>query len=237
MPFDQIAGFYDDLMASVPYDAWIEYVHLVCAYAGLRPRSVLDVCCGTGTMAEAFAQGGLETVGVDLSAPMVEVARQKGLAEYFVADVRSFRLGREFDLAYSFFDSLNYVATLDGLREALDSVARHVVPGGAFLFDLNTGYAFEQRMFDQQERSARAAVKYRWRGEYDPVTRLIEVHMDFRHGGRTVTETHVQRAHSDEEVRQGLADAGFVGVECFDGFSLNPPTRRSDRVHYLARRG
>lgn len=224
-------------MASVPYGAWLEYLKLVHAYAGRKPASILDVCCGTGTMAEALALEGLDVAGVDASEPMIRVARRKGMATYHVGDVTSVRLGRTFEAAFSFFDSLNYVASLPGLRAALESVALHLEPGATFVFDLNTAYAFQQRMFDQRQGSKRAAVQYAWKGEYDEESRIIRVDMWFESGGKEFRELHVQRAHSDDEVRAGLADAGFVDVEAFDAFTLSPPKRRSDRVHYLARRG
>jgi SAM-dependent methyltransferase len=235
--FDQIAPFYDELMGNVPYGAWLEYLLLVHAYASVRPKSVLDVCCGTGTLTEALAAQGYEAVGVDLSSAMVQVARRKGMARYHVGDVRTFDLGTTFDAAFSFFDSLNYVADLDGFRSAVRRVAAHLRAGGTFLFDLNTAYAFEQRMFDLRERSSKASVQYDWVGDYDPGERIIRVSMDFRVGGRTVHDEHVQRAHSHEEVLAALADAGFASCEVFDGFTLNPPTDDSDRLHYLAIRG
>lgn len=237
MSFLDIAPFYDDLMSNIPYDTWIEYLHLVHAYAGVRPRSILDVCCGTGTMAATLQAEGYDVVGFDKSERMIEIARTKPGPEFLVADATDFGLGRTFDAAYSFFDSLNYIVTLEGLQRAVQHVCAHLKSGGTFLFDLNTAYAFEHRMFDQRERSRKAKVTYDWKGEYDPETRLIHVSMDFQVSGKDYREVHVQRAHSSEEVVVAMAGAGFSQIEVFDGFTLNPPTKKSDRLHYLGRKG
>lgn len=235
--FGVVASFYDDLMANVPYNSWVEYLHLVHAYAGVRPRSILDVCCGTGTMAAMLHAEGYEASGIDLSAEMIAVAATKPGPRFLVADATTFDLGRTFDAAFAFFDSLNYIATLEGLRSAIRRVACHLESGGTFLFDLNTAYAFEHRMFDQREGSKSSRVAYKWKGDYDPESRIIQVNMDFVVDGERHNEVHVQRAHSSEEVIAAMADAGFSRIEVFDAFSLNPPTKRSDRLHYLGAKG
>ncbi|MBX3112481.1 MAG: methyltransferase domain-containing protein [Fimbriimonadaceae bacterium] len=237
--FGPIAPHYDVLMANVPYDMWAGYYRLLLATIEHQPDRLLDVCCGTGNVAELMVEAGYEVVGFDIAPGMVDAARRKAAEKgldigYHVADARTVDLGQTFDGAFSFFDSLNYVADLDGFRAAVDRVAKHLEPGGSFIFDLNTSYAFEEAMFDQVELRRNAKIRYQWKGDYDPSTRVIHVDMTFWRDGEEIHETHVQRAHSDEEVRQALADAGFTQVRAFESYTLDPPRKRSDRVHYAA---
>ncbi|MER3414565.1 MAG: hypothetical protein C4341_10155 [Armatimonadota bacterium] len=239
--FTHIAPWYDALMSSVPYSMWLAYLKLVWSYCAAEPRSVLDVCCGTGRMSRMLAVEGYAVAGVDLSAAMILEARRRAAEEglpiqYEVSDAAEFQLGMVFDAAFSFFDSLNYITQPDRLRLAFERVRKHLAPGGPFLFDLNTAYAFEKRMFDQKETRADAAVRYRWRGEWDPRTRLCSVTMDFEVEGKQFREVHVQRAHSEDEVERFLHESGFDRVEMFDAYTLSPPRKRSDRIHVLARR-
>src|ERR1035438_5250705 len=58
---------------------------------------VLELACGTGRLTIPIAQSGVEIVGADLSASMLEVARGKARrtgvhVEFFEADMRSFEL-------------------------------------------------------------------------------------------------------------------------------------------------
>ncbi|MGE0000969.1 MAG: class I SAM-dependent methyltransferase [Fimbriimonadaceae bacterium] len=237
MSFGVIASFYDDLMSNIPYTSWIEYLHLVHAYGEVRPHSILDVCCGTGTMAAMLDREGYDLTGFDLSEDMIQVARTKSGPEFHVADATALDLGRTFDAAFAFFDSLNYITTLEGFQKAVARVSAHLGTRGTFLFDLNTAYAFEHRMFDQRERSRKAKVTYDWKGDYDSGTRIIRVQMDFEVAGEKYQEVHVQRAHSSEEVVAAMVGAGFSQIEVFDGFTLNPPTKKSDRLHYFGRKG
>jgi SAM-dependent methyltransferase len=237
--FGPIAPHYDALMSRVPYAMWLEYYKLLLDRQQARPASFLDVCCGTGTLAEMLAGEARDVAGIDLSPAMIAEARTKAVrlgieVAYHTADVRDFDLGRKFGAAYSFFDSLNYVATLDGLRSAVAAVARHIEPGGSFVFDLNTDYAFVNRLFDQQDLRSTSRVRYRWTGEYDPDSRIIRVSMRFWVAGERFQETHVQRAHRHEEVLDALGDAGFVKVQSFHSYTLDPPRKESDRVHYAA---
>ena len=58
--FGPIAPFYDALMHQVPYSMWMSYYELLLVTQQVKPRRVLDVCCGTGTCAEYLADHGYE---------------------------------------------------------------------------------------------------------------------------------------------------------------------------------
>lgn len=235
--FGPIAPFYDDLMQGVPYRMWAGYYQLLLAQQGVRPTRVLDVCCGTGILTEMLSSEGYAMTGFDISEPMIQEARRKASAagleiRYEVADAAEVDLGERFEAAFSFFDSLNYITDLARLRQSVERVYAHLEPGGSFVFDLNTAYAFEARLFDQQDTRPRTRVKYNWVGQYDRSSRIIEVAMEFWVDGEKVVETHVQRAHRPEEIEGMLFDAGFTDLRCYDSYTLDRPHKRSDRVHY-----
>ncbi|HZH97977.1 MAG TPA: methyltransferase domain-containing protein, partial [Fimbriimonadaceae bacterium] len=177
--------------------------------------------------------------GFDLSAPMIERAREKAKLSlrkirYECMDAAEFELGETYDAAFSFFDSLNYITDPERLRHAFKRVAAHLRPGGSFIFDLNTAYAFEAKMFDQKNLKKTAKVRYDWRGDWDPEARIIHVHMKFWSDGGETQETHIQRAHSDEEIRTWMREAGFTDIRRYHSYTLNPARAKSDRVHYTA---
>lgn len=51
-------------------------------------------------------------------------------------DVRNFDLSKTFDLVVAPFRIMQHLATIDDQLRFLESVARHVVPGGRFIFDV-----------------------------------------------------------------------------------------------------
>ncbi|MFS0837124.1 class I SAM-dependent methyltransferase [Paenibacillus sp. 1P03SA] len=92
-------------------------------------ESVLDLGCGTGSLAGQMALLGAEVTGVDFSETMIEEARQKYPELRFeVGDARTYRSGRTFDAVFS-NAALHWVPQAD---EAARTVAEALRPGGRF---------------------------------------------------------------------------------------------------------
>ena len=243
--FGPVTPFYDLLMAGVPYRLWADYLQKVWTRHGQAPRTVLDLACGTGTVSRLLAERGCVVTGVDLSAGMLEAARQRAaearLSIPFVQqDAADLDLGdARFDAAVCLFDSLNYILEPERLQSALARVCAHLQPGGSFLFDVNTEYALAEGMFNQSCTRKGEPLHYRWRSRYNPDTRLCTIRMNFSYddgsGGRQAfTEVHRQRAYSKDELTQWLRAAGFSEVFVYDAYSTDPPKKRSDRLFYFA---
>jgi ubiquinone/menaquinone biosynthesis C-methylase UbiE len=242
--FHKLAPYYDRVMQHVPYGMWVRYIHQLLAAAGMVPRSILDVACGTGTVSIQLAKLGYDVAGVDISPEMIDVAQGKAESmdldiDFRAQDASTMDLGRTFDLAISLFDSLNYITEPDVLARACERVAAHLGRPGLLIFDLNTEYAFTEKLFDQDNLQTDENPIYVWRSAYDRGARICTVSMEFqcREGGkaRAFYETHVQRAYSDDEVRGMLASAGFGEVRWYHAYSMLPPGPRTDRVYYVAR--
>ena len=238
--FGPIAPHYDLLMSKVPYDMWADYYQLLLEQLESKPQRILDVCCGTGAVAELLSIAGYRVTGVDISAGMIEEGIRKAklrkmAIDYHVQDAAEMTFDKTFQGAYSFFDSFNYITDPIRLAMAFKQTAKALEPGSTFIFDLNTSYAFEEGMFDQQELRPKALIKYDWKGQYDPETRIIRVAMKFWREGKEFNEVHVQRAHYHEEVLDYLSDAGFKEIHAFESYTLDPPRKKSDRIHYACK--
>jgi ubiquinone/menaquinone biosynthesis C-methylase UbiE len=239
--FVEVAPYYDELMKNVPYRMWVSYYLLLLAHQQFKPRTILDVCCGTGTMCEMLGREGFEMAGLDLSPGMIAEAQRKAKRKrldiaYAVADAAEFDLGRKFDAALSFFDSLNNILVPERLEQAFQRIAAHLEPGGSWIFDVNTAFAFETDLFDQEYLRPNANLRYIWKGHWDPEAQIIDVNMKFWYRNQEFREVHRQRAYSDQQIRDMLRRSGFVNVHAFHSYTLTPPRERSDRIHYLARR-
>ncbi|HWD40095.1 MAG TPA: class I SAM-dependent methyltransferase, partial [Fimbriimonas sp.] len=229
----------DELMRTVPYKMWVSYYLLLLSHQDVHPKTVLDVCCGTGTMCQMLEKEGFKMSGIDLSPGMIEAAvakarRRKLDIHYEVADASTFSLHRKFDAALSFFDSLNNIVEPEKLQAAFHRVAAHLPPGGSWIFDLNTAYAFSASLFDQQDLRPNAKLQYLWEGDYDPATKIITVNMRFWRDDQEFHEIHRQRAYDEEEIREMLERAGFSTIRVFHSYTLNPPRHKSDRLHFTA---
>jgi ubiquinone/menaquinone biosynthesis C-methylase UbiE len=236
--FKKIAPYYEIVMKSVPYRMWVRYLQEAWRRCGRKPGRVLEVCCGTGKLCRLLAREGYYVVGVDYSKEMIQearrLAREEGLEiAYYVQDVARLRLPEHFDAAFCFFDSLNNITKFTDFRRALQRVRCHLLPGAPFLFDLNTAYAFSEKMFDQEDLSPSSKVRYQWRSHWDPASRLCRVDMDFWVGEESFREVHLQRAYTIEEIEEAMREAGYEGIQIFHAYTFVPPHNKSDRIHVL----
>lgn len=115
-------------------------VPFYCALLEDRPGPVLELGCGTGRVLLELARAGAETVGIDLSAAMLECARERAIAEDLnitlaLADLRSFDLGRTFELVIMPFNVLNHLLDDDSLERTLNTIARHMTPDARLVID------------------------------------------------------------------------------------------------------
>jgi SAM-dependent methyltransferase len=103
------------------------YGHLARELGG----GVLELACGTGRIALALAEAGLEVTGVDISAGMLSVARRKAAARplsvqqrlsFIQQDMSKLNLSRRFGFAFVPARSFQHLLTIDRQRQALEGI-------------------------------------------------------------------------------------------------------------------
>lgn len=190
---------------------------------------------------------GLQVVGVDLSEGMIEQARRKAEAKrvpipFHVQDAAELDLDEEFDICICLYDSLNYILDETCLQSAFNRVFEHLQAGSLFIFDLNTEYAFAESLFNQKCEDVTRTLNYDWVGSYNAETKICEVNMDFivrNEAGEVIEEfkeQHHERAYDLADIKKWLMEAGFDSVRSFNSYSQHAPDKRSDRVHFVARK-
>ena len=93
---------------------------------------VIDLGCGTGLAARAFAGLAGEIIGIDLSPRMIERARATGLyAEVDVAEIAE-GLGRRPDASADLILAADVMTYVHDMAPLLAEVARVLAPGGLF---------------------------------------------------------------------------------------------------------
>ncbi len=89
--FGSVAAKYDRYRPSYP-------AQLIADLVALRPRTVVDVGCGTGKAATLLVERGLDVLGIEVDPKMAEVARTHGITVEVSAFEDWLPSGRSFDL-------------------------------------------------------------------------------------------------------------------------------------------
>lgn len=140
-PYEDLAEFWHEY-SSLRQPDYAPFLASLASQFGLKIKCVLDLACGTGALAERLSMDFAEVVGVDLSEPMLAQARIRyatfSAVQFHKGDFRGFHLNHQFDAAICAFNSLNYLKDEGELRQVFDAVAKHLRPGGLFVFDTMT---------------------------------------------------------------------------------------------------
>ena len=147
--YDALAASYDALTVDVGYRRRADYLARQFRRSAAPVETVLDLACGTGTIACLLAERGYQVVAVDGSEEMlIQAARKAAALErpplFLHQSMPRLRLGMTVDAAVSTLDALNYLTRTADLKETLRRVCRWLRPGGLFLFDVNTPYKFRR---------------------------------------------------------------------------------------------
>jgi ubiquinone/menaquinone biosynthesis C-methylase UbiE len=133
------AQTYDAVVPDWPGE--IDFYQELAAQARSNGRSVLELGCGTGRVAIRLARRGVDVVGLDLSAAMLDVAREKsagmGNVRWVQRDMTSFELGETFGLVIIPGHAFQNVLTAADQVACLESIARHLDPRGTLVVHLD----------------------------------------------------------------------------------------------------
>lgn len=100
---------------------------------------ILDIGCGAGRHSLELARCGFETVGVDISSGLIEVAKNVAVKEnlhatFHVQDARGLEFEGEFDAAICLCEgAFGLAGDEQGHRNILKGVYRALKPGGTFI--------------------------------------------------------------------------------------------------------
>ena len=77
--YEALAASYDGLTYDVTYGEILAFMESILHALGKKPRLVLDLACGTGSMSVLMAQKGYRVIGADLSQEMLTVSYGKAM--------------------------------------------------------------------------------------------------------------------------------------------------------------
>ena len=133
--YQNLAASYDRLTNDVDYAGWVDFAQAILEKEGLKPRTVADLACGTGSATRILAERGYRVTAVDLSESMLTEAMDKcadleSLPTFVHQNLAQLQLPRAVDMAVCFLDSLDYILDPADCEAA---IRREVRPAWRFL--------------------------------------------------------------------------------------------------------
>ena len=220
--YGPLASSYDALTGDVPYGEFADYYEKLLIREGKQSLTLLDLCCGTGTLTYLMAERGHEMIGVDLSEEMLSVAAAKlpdferGIKPIFLCQEASeLDLFGTVDGAYCSLDGMNYL-TPEELPELFHRLHLFIEPEGRLAFDFHSPErlrSLDGGTFVDEDEDMLCL----WRAEFDEEEQALFYGMDiFRRKGRLwdrESEEHVEYVHEPDELISLLEECGFTDVK------------------------
>jgi SAM-dependent methyltransferase len=233
-------AFYYDIVFRRDVSGEVQFLFDLYARRNGRPlRSMIDIACGPGYHAKAFAARGVQSYALDLQPEMIEFARSlephmNTAIHYLACDMRDFTLPAPVDLALNSFDSIDCLETHDQIVSHFRAVARNLTPNGLYVVEVT--HPRDCSMWDygnfqyKGERDG-IGVVIDWavnRPKADPLTQVVEceVVMTVTEGG----ERKIFRERARERfgtVQEFSALARLSGslslLDCYGDYRLDQP--------------
>ena len=233
----RLAALYDAL--NPPGDDTDFYLSL----PGGAPQAILDMGCGTGVLACAFAAAGHQVTGADPAAAMLAVARGRaggGQVRWIGTDAAGLSVPTRFDLIVMTGHVFQLLLGDDDVRAALGTLRRHLASGGRLAFETRNPAVRGWQYWSPAETRERietaagpAGVHYDIRSVTGPLV-TYETCIQFP-GGEQVTVPDTLRFMDQAEVAGFLAGAGLTDVTWYGDWDRSPAGPDSPEIIAVAR--
>ncbi|QHJ71526.1 class I SAM-dependent DNA methyltransferase [Planococcus halotolerans] len=241
MSYGKFASIYDSLMQDIPYDQYVEWVA-----SRKTSGKLLDLACGTGTLAQLFAELGYEVTASDLSEQMLTMANQR----FHESNLRipTYQLSMDnleglqgFDAVTIAIDSLNYLKNGEQVQKTFNEVHKALNEDGMLFFDVHSVYKVDEIYMDSPFILDDEEVSFIWHTEpgkakhsvIHDITFFVRQQEDLY---QRFEETHEQRTFPVATYITWLKAAGFVIESITADFTEAEPGRESERIFFCARK-
>ena len=242
--YTALAQVYDALVPASFHRRFAQRAHKLFVQEACPPKLILDLACGTGTLALELSKMGYELIGCDASEDMLSIAQRKcqGLNTppvFLCQAMGMLNLYGTVDAAVCSLDSINYLTDQEEAEKAIGRISLFLNPGGLFLFDVKTPALFEE-MAGQVSVDEPEGAYCVWQYGYDPLSMLAEHRVDlFLKRNKTYEryrESHTQRAYTRRQLIDMLVNAGLQVENVYRGFSSRIARKETGRLLFAARK-
>ncbi len=239
--YSEFASVYDMMQYDVDYAFWIEGIIEIAKSHNAGAKSMLELACGTGTLAIGLAKKGFLTEGIDISEDMLTIAQTKAYengakVRFYNQDMIHFNTKKKYDVIFCMCDGMNYVIDDADMKKVFSNIMDHLSPGGILIFDLSSKYKLSEIIGNHTFAETFENEAYIWENEYETEQSLLRFSLTlFKDDGDGYVrheENHVQRAYDIDEIK-ALASTKFDTIRILDGDTFDVPHDKSNRLCFV----
>ncbi|MBR4030407.1 MAG: class I SAM-dependent methyltransferase [Clostridia bacterium] len=240
--YSEFAFVYDALTDDVNYIDTVDYLEKIFdKYMDYKPKLMLELACGTGTVTSILADKGYDMIGADLSEDMLNVAREKCSPSVLLLnqDMTDFELYGTVDVILCLLDSVNYVTDKKKLQKMFNLAHNYLEYGGLFVFDINSAYKLKNIIAENTFIRETEDIYSVWENEQNGEFVKFCLNFFVKDGDEKYErfyEEHKERIYEIDEVLSMLKKAGFEYIKVLGENSFNQPSEKEERVYFIAKR-
>lgn len=243
--YSVLADIYDIVMSDVDYETWADYLDEIILMHQPMARSILELACGTGTIALSLEELDCYKISAtDGSPDMIRIAKKKADEADSRIDFRTMNFldlsfEEKFDVVYMVFDSLNYLHKKEEIIQLHRQVKSILNPDGIFVYDFTTPRNSRKaiRFLDNESKDINGQFRYHRKSSFNAKERIhtnkFHIEKLNENTGNIVEkfeEQHQQKIYTLEEIKSAINQTDFDIIQAYDGFELKPAHRNSLRI-------
>lgn len=234
--YNSLALIYDNLMRTVRYDYWADYIFDIVSKYIRKTPGVLELGAGNCKLATHLKRKYRNILATDISFRMLSLNNKKNLAKV-CCDMTELPFRKKFDLIISTFDSVNYLLYKKDLRKLFKEISGILNTDGIFTFDVS----MEKNSITHSEypdrEGAAGKIKFKQKSIYNIKNKIHKNIFEIRlANGQKITEIHKERIYNFEDYFILIEEAGLYVTECLEAFSFKNGNAESKRLQFIVKK-
>ena len=145
--YDKFLDYYEEVVRWInsPLEDEVEFLKEDCIKEyNSETKTILEVACGTWSVAKEFIKAGYEVTGLDINENMLKKAEKNIWKQNLVlGDMTNFDLWKTYDVVLCNYNSICHLLTWKEWQDFFAMAYKHLNKNGILIFDINTLFEFE----------------------------------------------------------------------------------------------